>query len=53
MKFFKPFVIALIISTLDVSYRLLRHLQPDIYFFAISFIVFYIIFFTLFNDQKH
>lgn len=51
MKLFKPFVIALIISTLDVSYRLLRHLQPDIYFFAISFLVFFTIFYVLTEDE--
>jgi len=47
MKFFKPFIFALIISILDVSYRLIRHLQPDIYFFAISFLVFFTIFYVL------
>ena len=52
MKLIKPFIIALIISTMDISYRLIRHLKPDIWFFAISFTVFFIIFFTLFDDQK-
>lgn len=47
MKLFKPFIIALIISTLDISYRLIRHLKPDIYFFAISFTVFFTIFYVL------
>ena len=52
MKLFKPLVFALIISSLDISYRLLRRLNPDIWFFAISFTVFFTILFILFNDQK-
>lgn len=47
MKLFKPLFFALIISILDFSYRLVRHLQPDVYFFAISFLVFFTIFFVL------
>lgn len=52
MKLFKPLVLALAISTLDFSYRSLRHLNPDVYFFAISFLVFFLITFTLINNQK-
>jgi predicted PurR-regulated permease PerM len=52
MKFFKPFILALIIATLDYSYRSFRHLNPDIWFFAISFTVFFTIIYALFNYQK-
>jgi len=52
MKYFKPFIFALTTSMLDFSYRVLRHLKPDVWFFAISFMVFLIIFFVVFNSQK-
>jgi len=52
MKLFKPFIIALVISSLDYSYRALRHLKPDVWFFAISFTVFFAILYVLFNNQK-
>ncbi|MFZ3069237.1 MAG: hypothetical protein WA052_02860 [Microgenomates group bacterium] len=52
MKYFKPLIFALTTATLDFFYRVLRHLKVDIWFFAISFMVFLTIFFVVFNNQK-
>ena len=52
MKLFKTLVIAFVISMLDFLYRLFRHLTPDLWFFTISFTVFFTILYILFNNQK-
>jgi hypothetical protein len=52
MKLIKPLIIALIVSSLDFSYRYFRYLQPDIYFFVISFLVFFTLFTVLIDYEE-